>query len=105
MNFPYWVCSTLNPLPLSLYPRLSSNGFQAQFTGSSPRWRRRQATVSTYRAAIETCGAARGKISSRGRAYLELHQLGCHPHVRVDAIQLGLAEPAHRDDVSLLAVR
>ena len=96
---------TLKRLPVSLYPRPSCYAFQAQFTGSNPRWWRRQAAVSAYLAAIETCSAARGKVSSRGRAYLELHQLGRDPHVRVDAIQLGLAEPAHRDDVSLLAVR
>src|SRR5437764_15240048 len=96
---------TLKRLPLSLYPRPGCYAFQAQSTGGHPRRGRRQAFVPLDRAAIETCGAAGGEVSSCGRADLELYQLGCHSHVRFDAIQLRVTQPSHRDDVSLLAFR
>src|ERR1051325_9426186 len=95
----------LNEYAVSLYPRPSLYAFQTESAGSNPRWGRGQTSVSAHARSIETGGAAGRKISPRRHSNFELHQLRRDSHVRVDAIQFSFAQPAHRDDLSLLAVR
>src|SRR5262249_49754761 len=75
----------------SLYPRPCHAG-QTQPARGHFRWRCGQPSVSAHATAIKTGRAAGRKVSSGGRADLELHQFRRHSDVRVDAIQFGFAQ-------------
>src|SRR5437867_10938405 len=69
--------------------------------GTDTGGRRGQAAASTHQAESQACCSVGRQVPFDRHPRFKLHQLGHTSHLDTDAIQLGVAQPAHRANLSL----